>query len=157
MKTAIQFCALLLLSVYLFSCFGGTEAGIDPELREYVDRFNEEAKARNLDFEIRIAEIDVNLAEIFSNGVLGQCLNTEEGVDAVQIDRSYWESPTTTDLDKEFVIFHELGHCVLERSHINTPDGSGTCTSIMYDGNSSSCMLDYNSDNREEMIDELFQ
>jgi len=157
MKTSIKLFLLSLISLGIWSCYGGNSVDVDPELREYVDRFNEEARTRGLNFEVRIEEIDIKLAEIFSSGVLGQCVSNEDRNDAIQIDQSYWKEPTTTDLDKEFVVFHELGHCVLNRGHINAADIDGICSSIMYNGNSTNCTLEYNAENREDLIDELFQ
>lgn len=150
----VIFCGIIMI---LSSCFGGNDIKIDSELQEYVDRFIAEGEARGQYYEDRIGEINISLAEIFTNGVLGQCVSIEEGTDAIQIDKSYWQETSTSDLEKEFVMFHELGHCVLLRGHLNNADGSGICSSIMYDGNSTACMLEYFEENREELIDELFQ
>jgi hypothetical protein len=45
--------------------------------------------------------------------VLGTCTG---GV--VRIDRDYWVRFTTTDADREALMYHELGHCALGRGHV---------------------------------------
>lgn len=146
---------LLALCISLFSC--GTDDEVPADLQLYLDRFEEEANKRNLSFSTEVEETKVLLVEIISGGVLGQCVRDEENPNQVHLDRTYWEDEMTTDLDKEFVVFHELGHCILNRDHINNPDTDGVCLSIMYNGNSSACNLVYTEANREELINELFQ
>jgi hypothetical protein len=69
------------------------------------------------------------------------------------IDRLFWETATMTE--KEYVIFHELGHCALNRRHLDTTYKDGTCTSMMQSGNGS-CKMVYNAQNRSKYLDELF-
>lgn len=61
--------------------------------------------------------------------VLGQC--EEYGGDyTVRIDRTYWSNATW--VGQEAVLFHELGHCLLGRKHLNDVDTTtGTYVSIM--------------------------
>lgn len=146
---------LLALSITLFSC--GSDDEIPADLQIYLDRFEEEANKRNLTYATEVEETKILLVEIINGGVLGQCVRSEEESNQIHVDRSYWEEDTTSDLEKEFVVFHELGHCILNRDHINNPDSDGVCLSIMYNGNSSACNLVYTEANREELIDELFQ
>jgi len=58
-------------------------------------------------------------------------------------------------MSKEYLVFHELGHCILGRSHSNDILENGDCKSIMQSG-TSNCKGNYNDENREMLLDELF-
>lgn len=146
----------ILLCLVLISCDNQPDFIIDPELQPYFDRFKEEAAARNVVIDFTNPMIEAEIVQIVNDGVLGQCVRQEGKNNLIHIQEDYWNSDTITDLDREFVIFHELGHCTLGKNHLNNADNDGNCTSIMYDGNSSQCVLDYNIDNREEMLDQFF-
>ncbi len=66
---------------------------------------------------------------------------------------NYWLNASA--MDKEFIVFHELGHCYLQREHLDTKDERGICTSIMSSG-TSNCVRLYTNQNRSDLIDELF-
>jgi hypothetical protein len=78
----------------------------------------------------------------------GQNINMED-----IIDKLFWETANMTE--KEYVIFHELGHCALNRRHLDATNKDGTCTSMMQSGNGS-CKMVYNAQNRSKYLDELF-
>jgi len=145
----------ILLIIATVSC--QSDDPIPADLQVFLDRFEEEANKRNLSFADQVADTEIHLVEIISGGVLGQCVREEDDPNQIHLDRTYWEDENTTDLQKEFVVFHELGHCILNRDHINTADNNGVCVSVMYNGNSSMCNLSYTEDNREELLDELFK
>jgi len=65
----------------------------------------------------------------------------------------FWE--TASFAEKEYVVFHELGHCALNRRHLDTKNADGTCLSMMQSGNGS-CKMNYNAQNRSKYLDELF-
>lgn len=69
------------------------------------------------------------------------------------MDETFWN--TTSDRGKEFVVFHELGHCFLLRNHLEDTFLGGTCTSIMRSG-TGSCRDNYGRLTRETYLDELF-
>ncbi|MEL6124666.1 MAG: hypothetical protein AAFR14_13205, partial [Bacteroidota bacterium] len=56
---------------------------------------------------------------------------------------------------REYIIFHELGHCVLFRDHVDACFANNTWTSIMRSGHGS-CFDNYTSRTRPYYIDELF-
>lgn len=141
------------LVLFIMSCKSDSTESLDVQL--YLDRFEEEANERGFTYINEIGNIEVHLVEIISFGVLGQCFRDPDDINQIHLDRTYWEG--ASDLEKEFVVFHELGHCLLNRGHLNDSIGDGTCLSIMYDGNSSACNLSYTLDTKEAMIDELFQ
>jgi len=57
-------------------------------------------------------------------------------------------------MQKERLVFHELGHCVLNRSHLETVGTDGHCLSIM--NSAQRCSDNYNAQTREKYLDELF-
>ena len=90
---------------------------------------------------------------ITSPNVIGQCAHDPGTPTTVIIDKSYWDN--ASDLEKEFLVFHELGHCVLNRDHLDESDPFGNCISIMTSGNAQ-CIINYTPATREGLIDELF-
>ncbi|MFK7979626.1 MAG: putative metallopeptidase, partial [Saprospiraceae bacterium] len=58
------------------------------------------------------------------NGYIGLCATTGER--QIVIDEKFWKR--SSELSKELIVFHELGHCVLERNHFDEKSGNGTCS-----------------------------
>jgi len=48
-----------------------------------------------------------------------------------------------------------LGHCVLNREHLDDADNQGNCVSIMTSG-TGSCHINYTIATRKNLLDELF-
>lgn len=99
------------------SCSKSKRYDVPAEVDVYVQRFIEEGNARGADIKINrlVVEYSPELADEPGN-VAGRCA------------RGYrsWRKPLielTTDFDQlspeaqEQLIFHELGHCILDRSH----------------------------------------
>lgn len=127
---------------------------VDEALQPYFERFDQEARLRGFDFSIEMEELEADIIGIDRDGVLGQCHYSEQAPNIVEVDDEFWAS--ATDLEKEYVVFHELGHCVLGRNHDDGRNGDGTCSSIMQSG-LTSCRVSYNAANRAAYIDELFE
>ena len=90
--------------------------------------------------------------EEIKDDIVGQCWqNSEEAY--IVIDMEYWLNAST--MDREFIVFHELGHCYLQREHLDVRDARGICTSIMSSG-TSNCVRSYTTQNRNDLLDELF-
>ena len=71
----------------------------------------------------------------------------------VIIDANFWTA--ASDNSKEMIIFHELGHCFLERGHNDDKKSDGTCASIMRSGRGG-CIDFYTKSNKAEYLDELY-
>lgn len=140
---------LLLIFVLTNACEKQEFRQVDYRLKPYFERFQEEASIRdfNLDFE----DIEGKIAEL--DGVGGQCVHNTEFPDVVLIDEIFWTQ--ADDIDREFIVFHELGHCILNRTHLDTKNADNTCKSLMHSG-ISGCRFIYDDENREEYLDELF-
>lgn len=129
-------------------------SNVEQALQAYFERFDVEARARGFDFSLEMEELTASIISIAEDGVLGQCHYSEQAPNIVEIDQQFWNR--ATDLEKEYVVFHELGHCVLGRNHDDTRLADGSCGSIMQSG-LTNCRVEYNTSNREEYVDELFE
>ncbi len=126
---------------------------IDEALVPYFERFVAEGMIRGQAIDLVEKRIEGFLMDIEEANVAGQCSYSTTSTRKVNIDRTYWNS--ATDLEKEFLIFHELGHCYLERSHSDAQQNSN-CISIMHSG-TSDCRLRYTATSRGDYLDELFE
>lgn len=126
---------------------------VDNSLQEYFDRFVVEAAKRNVTVDYEAARVSGYIKEINTPNVIGQCAHDPKKPNTVIVDRTYWNSGK--DLEKEFLVFHELGHCVLNREHLDEADARGNCISIMTSG-SAQCRINYTPDTRDKLLDELF-
>jgi hypothetical protein len=148
-----SFLTALMLVIGSCSKDDNPEYLIEEPLQEYFDRFAVEAGLRNvlIDYEEMMISGDIRI--ITSPNVIGQCGHTEREPNVVIVDMFYWES--ADDMEREFLIFHELGHCALKRGHIDDSDSEGDCVSIMTSG-TGLCHINYTPDTREALLDELF-
>ncbi|MEM6316447.1 MAG: hypothetical protein AAF960_02195 [Bacteroidota bacterium] len=153
--------ALSPVAVLLLSCakertedFQAEDLFVSEELAPYFDRFISEGQARGLTVDLVAKNIEGYLIDIEESDVVGQCTYGNNTTRRVNIDRAYWNR--STDLEKEFVIFHELGHCYLERSHLDDSQQNRQCTSIMHSG-TGTCRFRYTTASRSGYLDELFE
>lgn len=148
---------LILSTTFIFSCADdpllSKYENVDTRLWIYFERFDEEASERGI--EIDFSDIRGTIQDIPINNVAGSCAygQNHEHHDVV-IDLPYWQA--SNDLEREYVVFHELGHCILFRAHQDASDTFGNCVSIMYSG-LGGCQDNYDVQNREILLDELFQ
>jgi len=127
--------------------------GVEEALWVYFDRFEKEGVLRGLDINLRQAEVTGVIEGLEEDGVAGQCTYGSHRSNHVQIDQDFWDR--ASDLLREFVVFHELGHCDLARDHREAANPDGTCQSIMASG-TGNCRDNYRTSTRESYLDELF-
>ncbi len=130
-------------------------SGVEKELWVYFDRFEEEAFNRGITTNLRTANITGLIDEIDEHRVLGQCnfAFRRFGSNLITIDEAFWNR--SSDRGREFVVFHELGHCFLNRAHREDTDRRGVCLSIMRSG-TGDCRDNYGQFTRNQYLDELF-
>ena len=118
----------LLLAPFLLlvSCSKEAESVIPAEVLPYVERFFAEAQERGLDYRLEDYALNIQMEAIARPDVAGTC-NLRSGF--ITIDEIYWR--TATDRERERVVFHELGHCVLDRRHRNEKLLENDCISLM--------------------------
>lgn len=125
---------------------------VDEDLWSHFQAFENEAAARNIHLNLVDLEITGVIENIQENGVAGTCQYGRH-IHHVTIDRNFWNR--SSSLIREMVVFHELGHCVLDRGHEESQNDNGVCLSIMNSG-TTSCAVAYNQNNRDFYINELF-
>lgn len=149
MKIALRLLPLLLL---MTACTEEEILVVHSELQPYFARFQEEGAMRNVEIDFEALRIEGDIADL--ENVSGQCQHNTVDPDKVVIDAQYWQ--VLSDLEKEFVVFHELGHCALNRSHDESTLSNGNCATMMHSGQSG-CRKNYSSSTRASYIDELFE
>lgn len=144
---------LFVSSLALFSCSDEDAIETDAALQPYFDIFAAEAALRGFPVDYEAERIEGLLQDITDSSIQGQCFRNEDKPKKVIIDTEYWANADA--FEKEFIIFHELGHCFLGRDHLNSSDNKGNCLSIMH-ANPGVCNFSLTEDNRELYLDELF-
>jgi len=153
-KIHTSFILLLLFSILISNCAKDNTYIVDASVQPYFDLFEVEAQKRGIEVDLAKDLINGIVVEIADAAVYGQCATTSStGVRTVRVDSEYWEIASAAE--REFLIFHELGHCVLERGHLDTRDQDGNCISIMHSG-TSPCRFRY-VEERETYLEELFR
>ncbi len=133
---------------------------VEPELAVYVDRFFEEAEKRGLKLDSKNLQV-VLLPEVIVDGLrlCGQGLAPIFGdeIRRVEISNTCWNFATETE--KEILVFHELGHVILEQFHKNTKLPNGRNKSMMFGGDNCDFFASYSEcqvDLRDYYLDELY-
>lgn len=144
---------LACIFIGLIACNKENNVEIDSSILPYFKAFEEAAKKRGIIFNIESAGISANIAKINSN-VVAQCKHGENVDPVIIVNPIHWTN--ASDFEKEFFVFHELGHCFLKRDHLNTKDNKGNCKSIMH-SSADACNFLYTVNTREAYLDELFK
>ncbi len=134
------------------SCDKNTNQIIDPATEIYVEEFFKEANLRGLNLDREDYNLMVSFEDL-PEGAVGRCLSSSRKRIALDID--YWQSANACV--RKLLIFHELGHCILNREHLNHKNRQGICQSMMHDPEIAQCQQIYTSDIwRDYYLDELF-
>lgn len=105
---------------------------IDPALKPYVDSFVTEAKKRNIEVkqENLIMKFGATTIEI-----CGQYIKDNKGQRSITINPSASCWKDAPEQNREALVFHELGHCFLNRLHRDDHLPDGSAASIMSTSN----------------------
>ncbi len=152
MTRILSLACIILISSLFIQCSDDNETGIHPDLQDYFDRFAFEGAQRGLVIDYEALNITADIKNIIDASVLGECIN-QEGNRRIIVDEDKWDN--FNDADREFLIFHELGHCALGRGHTDLVNPDGTCVSLMH-STLEVCDRNYNDDTRADLLDELF-
>ena len=128
-------------------------SNVDQRLWIYFQSFEQEAQERGLFFVLKDLNIQGLIEHIDEASVAGHCKYGSHIDNEVTIDSGFWSRSNNTL--REFVVFHELGHCVLLRDHDESVLSNGTCESLMRSG-VQDCRDNYNTATRDRYLDELF-
>ncbi|MFT5166435.1 MAG: hypothetical protein ACI8P3_001666 [Saprospiraceae bacterium] len=159
---SLSFLGILILSLFS-TCEKGESIALEPELRTFpgvdealwdlFEAFEIEGANRGFEVDLISEGITGNIEAIDEEHVAGQCSYSEIFPGKVTVDSEFWINSSANF--KEFIVFHELGHCYLHRGHREDFDDLGRCVSIMRSG-LEECRDNYNVLTREQFIDELF-
>ena len=127
--------------------------GVDAELQEYFARYELEASLRGIEVDLGASDVRGFLVEIDDEGVAGTCTFNPAEPNTLRVDLETWEAVSASF--REYIVFHELGHCERLRGHREDENRDGRCVSLMASG-TGGCRAVYSSLNREEILDELF-
>jgi len=130
-----------------------TPGQVDAELAVYLEDFMAEGEARDYEPIVDPYILDIRF-DTLTGSVTGQCLTYSDGRREVNISVSFWKNASA--YEREFLVFHELGHCLLDREHLDTERADGTCLSMMHSGQGG-CRNVYGISTRTRYLDELFQ
>ena len=128
--------------------------GVEPALWTYFAEFEKSAKDRGVIIDLAAAGITGSIEKIHAHGTVGLCNHRADEPNHVIIDRDFFNA--ASDNSREMIIFHELGHCYLQRGHKDEKRSDGTCASIMRSGRGG-CIDFYTRSNKEDYLDELYQ
>lgn len=115
------------------------------EVRDFV------ATAHQHGMNVNLGRLNIKLVSILNGTpILGVCIPEDK---TIIINESFWM--TADNAEKEFLVFHEMGHCVLGREH-STWIHEGMPVSIMYPMEWATQFEPYYWLNRNKLMDELF-
>ncbi len=123
----------------------------NPEFDPFLNSFEEAAEERSVPLDL--SEVTLFLTEDLESIIQGQCVQYASGKSEIRIKQEFWNNASYWE--KELLVFHELGHCILARSHDDSVDSLGHCKSIMRTS-ANLCHLEYGAENRDYWLDELF-
>lgn len=151
---------LLFIPIFLsISCKDTNEYRVNDEFAPYVQKFIDEAALRGKTYDFEKTGLIIEFANL-DNDVAGLC-HYEDPI-RIQIDKDYWNALQGTEgeeLMKEDLIFHEMGHGILGRKHINDILENGDWKSIMCGGDKVDDRpwnINYRGFRRTYYLDELF-
>lgn len=149
--------ALIVLLTLLVSCQKAEdtvpEVTVDTSFQAYFERFEAEGAQRGLDINLASEPIGAVFSDGLADGQAGLCTQYTSGISIIEIKPTTWSD--ADDLEREHLVFHELGHCYLERPHDDAKDAAGFCLSIMQSGGQG-CRYNYRQNTRSVYLDELF-
>lgn len=127
---------------------------VDQALWPHFEAFEEAARERGFNVDLTLTDITGAIEEIHDDGVAGTCtFGGRTNLRDITIDESFWNQ--APHLIREYIIFHELGHCFLGRGHTEACLPNRTYASMMRSGNGT-CRDNYHTATRSYYIDELF-
>ena len=148
-----------LSTLFLFSCGDPHEYNVDPTFSEFVHRFEQEAAKRGKNYQLQSSGLIIEFSKL-KNDQAGLC--HYENPIRIEIDSVYWRKISTVAgayYMKENLIFHEMGHGILKRKHINTILENGDWKSMMCGGDkvdSRPWNINYKDARRDYYVNELF-
>jgi len=149
----MKYIPYIIVVIIFFSCEKKKEPVIPAEVEEYVSSFFNDARDNGLNIYLDDYDLTIEFSELEdADGVCNSSNNT------IHIDSSEWHE-RMTETNRKWLIYHELGHCILEREHDSGVFENGECKSIMHSHISNSeCFTNFISNSWQKYyIKELFK
>jgi hypothetical protein len=143
---------LFVLLVATFACGKEETVNVDAELQPLFSSFSSEAQQRGMTLDM--TNYTGMLTDLDEANVAAKCQTISNGQKRVLVDLGFWKTAST--MQREMVVFHELGHCVLNRAHLDDARTDGSCFSMMQSG-LGLCKMSYTDKTRSAYLDELFK
>ncbi len=159
MKKRLPYSIIILAGITFFSCNDWNEYRVESDFEPFVTRFEYEANLRGHTFSFRSSGLIVEFGKL-DKGVAGLCHDGNPV--RIEIDENYWRKMGNyggAELIREELIFHEMGHGILGRKHLNKTLSNGEWKSIMCGGEmqqNRTWNVNYRGQRREYYLDELF-
>lgn len=121
----------LIIVIFLGLVTGCGQGGpkVDSGAKAYYDQFMAEAGSHRVAIpDWRNNNLNVVIQGITDPDVAGTC-DISAGSYEVTLDSDYWA--LADDDEKTMLVFHELGHCLLDRDHRTDLNSDGMPVSIM--------------------------
>jgi hypothetical protein len=141
------------------SCKNPTEYRVDSAFAPYLNRFDSLADLHGKHFNPKSSGLIIEFATLKDNNA---GLTHFETPIRIEIDKIYWNDINKfagADLMKEDLLFHEFGHGLLNRDHLNTTLENGDWKSMMCGGtpvDNRPWNINYRGIRRQYYIEELF-
>jgi hypothetical protein len=119
----------LLLSIMLIALSGCSRPTVDARLAPFLAAFKVASRASVLP-PVNMTFVDGMGSYTQGNLLDGQCQHSTTGMNTVLINsQTFFNYPAQV---QTAIVFHELGHCILNRQHRTDVDSGGNPLSIMY-------------------------
>jgi hypothetical protein len=136
-----------------FSCSKDKDPDtIDSAFQSYVDSFNSEASSRN----VNPNEAGLIVEFVDQSEISEYCGYGTISPPHLKISKTGTCWTEATDINKEILFFHEMGHAVLGRAHKNDTLPNGDFKSMMFAGNQFGLYDSHDEQRRKYYLDELF-
>lgn len=119
---------LSFLFLVCIGCFHKKIVSIEPRYQSYVDNFVSDAQKTGRTIEIN--DLIIKSVPQISDEIIGQCQRGINVTPRIVINYGHWKN--FSNVEREELLYHELGHCILNRWHKNDTDSLGIPISIMY-------------------------
>ncbi len=87
----------------------------DETFNAYIKKFEDHAKIKTGNVNYKLNDIPINFGDTENERFVGVCFTYSDGKKEVIIKADWWNKVPPSS--RESLIFHELGHCALDREH----------------------------------------
>lgn len=136
-----------LILIYSLSLLAGACAkqklNIDPAFEPQFEAF--QSDMRDIGIEATIDDLSIQFGEpenipICGIGAVACCQTDGDTTPQITVKKQYWDNYNSTE--RELLIFHEMGHCVVGREHRTDVNSQGIPYSIMFPVSTASKLVD---------------